>query len=256
MINSVDYVSFARDFARQAKELAIDVAENERRYIATIVENFATLAYESLLKDEYSEEDCRFITQLVSEWTYHKSMDLIKSNVPVEHRDVVLQSIAFAIFEISKECLKQEVEQDVLLNNIEHYVNKIYKEKIEELYSKKLITKVIHDNALSRSNIDDMAQDIINQREHFKTNIEKNIQTKYLLKTTLSVIVCLILAAASFGLFYYFAPNKDTHSLRMAVKVIGGITVFVIAFLHGIFLNSRNEDLVDCKDNCDLFIDE
>ena len=98
------------------------------------------------------------ITQIIAEWSYHKSIDLVKSGILPQYWDTIMQKIAFTIFEISKQAVTKNIPQDQLLQAIEHHVVKVYQQCIDELQQKGLINEEIKERAKSQSNIDAMAQ--------------------------------------------------------------------------------------------------
>ena len=74
-----------------------------------------------------------------------------------EHWDGIMQKIAFTIFEVAKQAIKKNIPQDQILQLIEHHVNKSYKEAIDNLEKRGVISSEISQKAMSQSNIDDMA---------------------------------------------------------------------------------------------------
>ena len=95
-----DYQSFVRDLAAQAVSVVpIDINQDDKQYITNMVYNFCNLACEAILKeDNFSLEEATLITQIIGEWTFHKSIDLIRAGIAPQFRDSVLQNIAFVVF--------------------------------------------------------------------------------------------------------------------------------------------------------------
>ena len=155
-----DYKAFADEMSKQSKELIpADFSEKEKKYISTTICDFVKLAGESLNNDKennFSDEQKVFITQVIAEWTFHKSVDLIKADIPNTYWDAVMQKIAFTIFEIIKQALLKDMPKEQVLETVEYHVQKVYKECMEELYNKNVINNVIKDLALVQSNIDKM----------------------------------------------------------------------------------------------------
>ena len=173
-IEGFDYKSFATSMAEQAKELVpADLKDNEKEYIVKTLGNFTHLAGEALYNDEslnLTAEQAVFITQIIAEWSFHKSIDLIHSGILPEYWDSIMQKIAFTIFEVAKQAVIRKIPQDQLLQAVEHHVIKVYKQSIEELEKKGVIDTETKNRAESQSNIDTMAQQA--QAEQQKTQQE------------------------------------------------------------------------------------
>ena len=102
-IEGFDFQAFAASMAEQAKELVPkDLEDREKEYIVKTLGNFTLLAGEALYNDEQlnlTAEQAVFITQVIAEWSFHKSIDLIHSGILPEYWDSIMQKIAFTIFE-------------------------------------------------------------------------------------------------------------------------------------------------------------
>ena len=161
-IEGFDYQGFAASMAEQAKELAPqDLKDFEKEYIVKTLGNFTHLAGEALYNDEslkLNADQAVFITQIIAEWSFHKSVDLIHSGILPQYWDSIMQKIAFTIFEVAKQAVIRNIPQDQLLQAVEHHVIKVYKQSIEELQQKGVIDEEIKQRAESQSNIDAMAQ--------------------------------------------------------------------------------------------------
>lgn len=161
-IEGFDYKGFASAMAEQAKELVPqELKDFEKEYIVKTLGNFTLLAGEALYNDDslsLNADQAVFITQIIAEWSYHKSIDLIKSGILPQYWDSIMQKIAFTIFEVAKQAIIRKIPQDQLLQAVEHHVVKVYKENIEELQKKGIIDQELSERAQSLSNIDEMAQ--------------------------------------------------------------------------------------------------
>ncbi|MFR1673217.1 MAG: hypothetical protein ACLSWI_09765 [Candidatus Gastranaerophilaceae bacterium] len=161
-IAGFDYQGFAQNLAQQAQELIpADFNEAQRNYVANTLANFSMIAGQALNDDTESNfnlDQAMMITQIIAEWSYHKSVDLVRSGIPQQYWDPIMQKIAFTIFEISKNAFKQSLPQDQILQLIEHHVKKTYLDSIAELKEKNLIDDGLMERAASQSNIDAMMQ--------------------------------------------------------------------------------------------------
>lgn len=161
-IEGFDYKGFAASMAEQAKELVPqELQDREKDYVVKTLGNFTLLAGEALYNDtqlNLDAEQAVFITQIIAEWSFHKSIDLIHSGILPEYWDSIMQKIAFTIFEIAKQAVIRKIPQDQLLQAVEHHVVKVYNQCIEELQQKGIIDEEIKNRAESQSNIDALAK--------------------------------------------------------------------------------------------------
>ena len=161
-IEGFDYKGFAASMSEQAKELVPqELEDREKEYIVKTLGNFTLLAGEALYNDQQlnlNAEQAVFITQIIAEWSFHKSIDLIHSGILPQYWDSIMQKIAFTIFEVAKQAVIRKIPQDQLLQAVEHHVIKVYNQSIEELQQKGLIDEDTKNKAESQSNIDAMAQ--------------------------------------------------------------------------------------------------
>ncbi len=161
-IAGFDYKQFAQDLTEQAGQLVPpDFNENQKNYVANTLLSFASIAGEALDNDTESNFDAEqaiMITQIIAEWSFHKSVDLVRSGLPQQYWDPIMQKIAFTIFEVAKQAFKQNIPQDQMLQLIEHHVKKTYAEAVQELKDRDLIDEGLMDQAVNQSNIDSMMQ--------------------------------------------------------------------------------------------------
>ena len=161
-IEGFDYKGFAQSMTEQARELVpAELKDFEKDYIVKTLGDFTYKAGEALYNDEslnLTAEQAVFITQIIAEWSFHKSVDLINSGILPEYWDSIMQKIAFTIFEIAKQAIIRKIPEAQLLQAVEAHVIKVYKQCIEELQQRGVIDEEIKERAQSQSNIDAMAQ--------------------------------------------------------------------------------------------------
>ena len=167
-IEGFDYKGFAESMAEQAKELVPkDLQESDQEYIVSTLGNFTMLAGEAIYNDEslqITAEQAVFITQIIAEWSFHKSIDLIHSGIDKMYWDSIMQKIAFTIFEVAKQGVIRSIPQEQLLQAVEHHVVKVYKRCIDDLQKRGVIDEDTKENAESQSNIDAMAQQAVEEQ--------------------------------------------------------------------------------------------
>jgi len=161
-IEGFDYKTFAQELASQANGLLpAHFQEFQRKYVIGTIQNFATLCGEAVYNDDkanFTLEQAMLITQIIAEWSFHKSVDIIKAGILPDYWDGIMQKIAFTIFEIAKQTISKGLPQDEILQIVEHHVKKSYETVLQELKERKVIDENILDIALNQSNIDDMME--------------------------------------------------------------------------------------------------
>lgn len=164
-----DYESFAQNLAAQAQELVPqDFNDDQKQYVINTLGNFSLLSGKTLAEDpnlNFNEDQAVTITQIIAEWSFHKSVDLIRSGIPRQYWDGVMQKIAYTIFEIAKQTFSQNLPNDKILELIEHHVKKSYSEALQELKNKGVIDEGLMEFAASQSNMDRMAQEMQQQQQ-------------------------------------------------------------------------------------------
>lgn len=177
-IEQFDYKSFAEELSSQANDLVpAEFQDFQKNYVINTIKNFSTLCGEAISKDDkadFNDEQAMLITQIIAEWSFHKSVDLIKSGILPDYWDGVMQKIAFTIFEIAKQTISKGLPQDEVLQIVEHHVKKAYVTVLEELKDRKVIDQEIFDRASHQSNIDDMMEQL--QEEKAKLEGESQAQ--------------------------------------------------------------------------------
>lgn len=162
-----DYENFAQNLAAQAQEIVPqDFTDVQKQYVINTLGNFALLSGKALAEDpnlNFNADQAVTITQIIAEWSFHKSVDIIRSGIPQQYWDSVMQKIAYTIFEIAKQTFSQGLPHEKILELIEHHVKKTYVDAIAELKNKGVIDEELMEFAASQSNMDRMAQEMQQQ---------------------------------------------------------------------------------------------
>jgi len=176
-IEGFDYKDFSQVLASQAGELLPEFFDDfQKKYVITTISNFSNLAGEALYNDatlNFDAEQAMLITQIIAEWSFHKSVDLVKSGILSEYWDGIMQKIAFTIFEIAKNAMVQKIPTDQILLIVEQHVIKSYEEALAELKTNGIINDALYENAAHQSNIDTMMEQI-QEDKNAAANIESN----------------------------------------------------------------------------------
>lgn len=164
-----DYENFANDLAQQAKDLVPqDFTDDQKEYVVNTLGNFSLMAGKTLAQDpnlNFDTEISKTITQIIAEWSFHKSVDVIRSGIPRQYWDGVLQKIAYTIFEITKQAFSQNLPSDKILDLVEHHVKRAYLEAITELKEHGAIDEGLMEFAATQSNMEKMAQEMQAQQQ-------------------------------------------------------------------------------------------
>ncbi len=175
-IEGFDFKAFARSLAEQVgPALPQDISDADKQYIINIVHNFCYMAGEAISNDttiSFNADQASVVTQFIGEWAFHKSIDIIRSGIDPQFRDGILQKIAFTIFEIAKTAIIKNMPQGDMIAVVEFHVKKAYNEALEELKSKGVLTDEQVKEALTHSNIDEMAQQAAAQESEAQANGE------------------------------------------------------------------------------------
>ena len=234
-----DYEAFADEMYKQSKELIpADFSEKDKKYISTTISNFVKLAGESLNNDkenDFSDEQKVFITQVIAEWTFHKSIDLIRAEIPDKYWDAILQKIAYTIFEIAKQAIVKDMSQQLVLDSIEFHVKKVYKESIEELPVNDEQKRI----ASEQSNIDKMA---------FEAKENNKFNWVDILERGLHIVVLFAIGFVASIFSFLIYAQKISHS-QYSFLIIGLILITYIAYFikHKLSIKKQENELEDVR---------
>ncbi len=153
---------FAKNLAGQACQvIPADISSADKKFIIDIVYKFCVLSGDALVKDaalNLTAPQASLITQFIGEWSFHKSIDLLRAKINPQLREGILQRVAFTVFEIAKQAVVKKMPQEQIIPLVEHHVNTCFKQAIEDLRAKGVLDERATDNVLHQSNIDSMAK--------------------------------------------------------------------------------------------------
>lgn len=214
------YIDFIESLIVQIQPLLPkDVNKLQEDYLVSNIRKSATLMASGIQDDEeFSridfEQQCFYI-QVMAEWSFHKEIDLFRSGIPAKYWKVVMQKIWYAMWEVMYACVKNEAPETVVLSLVERFVNRTYRDAVEELKENEVIDEETEEKAKEQSNIKIMAQEVrevrlINQRVR---NIIKYLVAGIIISVVVSF---LILKFKIYGLiviltllvYYHIFPTK------------------------------------------------
>ena len=179
-IEGFDYKQFASDLSVQAKELVPqDFDDFQKDYIVRTLENFSNMAGEAISNDaaaNFNADQAILLTQIIAEWSFHKSVDLIRSGIQPEYWDGIMQKIAFTIFDIGKQTIAQGLPTDQILELLEHHVKQAYDGAIEELAQRGIIDEELKIQAENQNNLGKLVEEVEAQKE-LERQMNEPVQT-------------------------------------------------------------------------------
>lgn len=170
MTATFNYKDFAKDLTKQAEEvMPDDIAMEHKKEFLERVYNFTYVAGEA-----FSNEDCidnsetaKFLTQVISEWTFHKYVDLLRSDIPAMYHESILQKMGYVAYEMARESTLGKLQREELLKLVEVHLKKAYEKACSHLLLNGQITQEAYDDAMKLSNIDVMK--VVERKTSFKT---------------------------------------------------------------------------------------
>lgn len=215
MKTAFNYKDFAKNLTKQAEEvIPNDIALKHKKEFLERIYNFTYIAGEAFSKEEaISDSDtAKFLTQIVSEWTFHKYIDLLRSDIPAMYHESILQKLGFVAYEMARESAYGKLSKDELLTLVEIQLKKAYERACKSLLDNEQISNETYKKAINLSNIDSM-----------KLNASNNF------KTFNYTVTALLLAALTLGanIFYYEYQHLDIIN-TFALIILSGYIGFYI----------------------------
>lgn len=219
MTSAFDYKDFANNLTKQAEEfIPNDIALQHKKEFLDRIYNFTYIAGEALSKDETIEsaDIAKMLTQIISEWTFHKYIDLLRSNIPSMYHESILQKLAYVAYEMAREAAIGKLSQDEMLKLVEVQLNKAYEKSCKQLLDNKQITQEIYNNAITLSNVDMMPN----------PNPYKTFST---FKYTIAAL-CFALFVAGMNVFWYEYSHLD---------ILNTVALVVLSMYMGFYIGVK-----------------
>lgn len=139
-----NYQEFAQSIAQQAAEaMPAEITEQYKQFLTQVIYDFAMKAGEALVHEENSlltAENVQTIIQFIAEWSFHKGIELMNSEIPPEHWLRILQTVAGGIFESGKNALIGGLDDQTVATTIQGEVISHYTHALNLLKSEGAIT--------------------------------------------------------------------------------------------------------------------
>ncbi len=213
MVATFDYKGFAKDLTKQAEGvMPEDIALKHKKEFLDKIYNFTYIAGEAFSKDDTIEnsDTAKMLTQIISEWTFHKYVDLLRSGIPENYHETILQKLAFVAFEMTREAALSNLSEDRMLQLVEVQLNKAYERSCKHLLENGQISQTIYDKAMSLSNVDSMRD----------VNISHNVKVVKMKKSTLKFTVTALALAVFTALLNVFYPDNANLIIFNPIAII------------------------------------
>ena len=178
-----------------------DINKLQQDYLISNIRRSSTLLAKSMQEDDTFktldfERQCIFI-QIMAEWSFHKEIDLFRSGIPAKYWKTVMQKIWYTIWEVMYACIQNNAPDNVVLSIIERYVNRTYKDAVEELKNSNAIDQDIEEKAIVQSNIEVMANRYLHERQ--KKQINRYIRLFFIMIIAGAIVTFMVLTFKMYG---------------------------------------------------------
>lgn len=190
------YIDFIESLIVQIEPLLPeDVNKLQQDYLVSNIRKSAMMMAEGIQNDEeFSRlefEQQTFYIQVMAEWSFHKEIDLFRSGIPAKYWKVVMQKIWYAMWEVMYACVKNDAPESVVLSLVERFVNRTYRDAVEELKENEIIDEKTEEKAKEQSNIKIMAEEARKVRD--VSQKFKNIINYTILFLIISAVVTFVI---------------------------------------------------------------
>lgn len=182
-----------------------DVNKLQQDYLVNNIKKSASMLASSMEEnEEFSKLDFEnqcFYIQVMAEWSFHKEIDLFRSGIPPKYWKTVMQKIWYTIWEVMYACVKNDAPASAVLSLVERFVNRCYKDSVEELKEQDLIDEETEEKAKEQSNIAIMAQEYQKERQ-ISANIRIVLFYGMLFVVISAIVSFLILKFQTYGVIF------------------------------------------------------
>ena len=149
MSENFNYKDFANELRFQVRGVVPENLKDDEKYIRDVVYEMSVICGEALCKEELiNEQNCKYITQIIAEWTFHKTVDMLSAQIPKEYHNSILHKLNNGIYEYLTSVYNEFPSQDII-KQLEISVNKNFNSSLKNLLDKKIIDKTSYEKAVS-----------------------------------------------------------------------------------------------------------
>lgn len=228
MTATFDYKGFAKDLTKQAESvMPEDIALKHKKEFLDRIYDFTYIAGEAFSNDDTIEdsETAKVLTQIISEWTFHKYVDLLRSDIPDMYHESILQKVAYVAFEMGKESEFSKLTQEQMLTLVEQHTKKAYDKACKKLFENGQISQEAYEKALNLSNVDDYSSKLVH-------NVKIVKKTKSTLPYTIIALILGILTVV-LNIVYAGAPDLILINTIMLVLLSIYVGIYIGAQIFG-----------------------
>lgn len=125
-----DYKAFVETLTENARNIVPNIvpsefSSSEKDFVIDKIYTFSLRTGEALCNkndDSFDEEQLQLMIQIVAEWMFNKSVELMRSQVPQSRADEILEDIAYKIFETMVPAFRAGEDIDTILAKVEKVV--------------------------------------------------------------------------------------------------------------------------------------
>ena len=208
MNEEFDYKGFANQLRFQVRGIIPEEYSDRGIYIRDLVYKYSILAGERVSLEDCKDNELRSIfVQVIAEWVFHKTVDLIASGVPEDLHETVLNNLYSDLYDFGLKNLKQTgklekfgPQREAFLIKIEKIVKESFKKSLKELSDKNLIDKKIYNKAIKHSNMDEMYLQSLQDAAKIKISVFDVLKGNiyFSIVFPLSLVVFYLMTVASF----------------------------------------------------------
>jgi len=136
-ITEFDYTSFAKNMREEAEpHIPENYAKSDKKFLLDIIENYISISAKALAEEsrnEFSDEQIRFISQVVAEFVFMKGKDLIQNyDFNEEQETNILRQVAYITYEIAKKGTLENIVQDEIIEAAKTQSDEYYQKAIND----------------------------------------------------------------------------------------------------------------------------
>lgn len=225
MVATFDYKGFAKDLTKQAEDvMPEDIAVKHKKEFLDRIYDFTYIAGEAFSNDDSIKDSstAKVLTQMISEWTFHKYVDLLRSGIPDMYHESILQKVAYVAFEMAKESEFSKLSQEQMLTLVELQTKRAYEKACKKLLDNGQISSEAYNQALNLSNVDDYSSKLVH-------NVKILKKSKSTFPYSVAALVCAIITVI-LNLVYSGSPN---------LVIIDSIMVILLSVYIGIYIGAQ-----------------
>lgn len=229
MVAAFDYKSFAKDLTKQAENsMPEDIASLHKKAFLERIYNFTYIAGEAFSNDDSidNSDTAKTLTQMISEWTFHKYVDLLRSDIPEMYHESILQKLAYVAFEMCKESELGKLSQEQMLVLVELQIKKAFEKSCKNLLDNGLITVSAYERAINLSNIDDYSSKLC-------YNVKVAPRSRKTFKFTFAALILGVITLLV-NLFYHGAAGLVLFNSTMMVVLSMYVGFYIGANIYSV----------------------